>query len=770
MRLMQVVHGFPPGATGGTEIYAHDLAMELNHLFGDEVLVLAREAAPDRPELSVRFERRNGIRIAYINNTFKLCRSFEQTYRQEGVRRVAADLMDQIQPEVIHFHHLTGLSTDLVNEAARREVPSLFTLHDYWLMCQRGQLLDVDYRQCAGPSPTRCVRCVGAAAGVGPATFHGASLLRGLEQRLPGPGSKLARRVAERLSGTWANPSEALLQMERRLDHVGHICSRITRFLAPSRTMLERFLAFGIRRDRITHAELGIDHSRFQGLGQHKPRSAGLRVGFVGSLMASKGVHLLLEAHARMAPGAASIYLYGEPTPYHGDESYPQRLAPLLQQDGVVHEGAVPHERIPEVLSSLDVLVVPSTWLENAPLVVHEAFLAGVPVVAARLGGLTEVIKHEVNGLLFTPGDVGDLQHCLQRLSENPELLERLRRGIPRVRSLSEDAHFLRDLYSSCVPSRASTGLSGPHASVARRRPRLAAVVLNYGTPRDTVESVEALQLSRRPLDELIVVDNCSTDDSETHLRKHLPGITVIQTGENLGFSGGNNVGIRFALLRGADQVLLVNSDVTLDPDCTGHMERALRQNDGLGIAGPSVLARSEPEMVASLGITFSPTTCRMLHLGFGQRFDPDQMPPVRPVDGVSGCAMMIKREVFHKIGLLSEEYFFSFEDLDICLRARNAGFQTICVGPAIAYHEGGRSIGKRSPRRIYFATRNHLLMANRVVRAPIAPVALARNGVITGLNLAHVLLTADTPRKEGLEAMVQGIWHHMWKRYGDGP
>ena len=766
MRLMQVVHGFPPGATGGTEVYAHDLAMELNHLFGDEVLVLAREAAPDRPELSLRFERRNGIRIAYINNTYKLCRSFEQTYRQDGVRRVAAELMDEIRPEAVHFHHLTGLSTDLVSEASRRNVPTLFTLHDYWLLCQRGQLLDMDYRQCAGPSPTRCVRCVGTAASAGPATFHGASLLRSLEQHLPGPG-RVARGMATRLSGLWANPSSAIQQMERRLDHVQDICSRVTRFLAPSRTVLQRFLEFGIREERITHAELGIDHSRFLGLGKHKRTTSTLKIGYVGSLMASKGIHLLLEAFARMKPGAATVHVYGAPAAYHGDESYQQHIAPLLCQPGVFHEGAVQHERIPEILAALDVLVVPSTWLENSPLVVREAFLAGVPVIASRLGGLTEVVKHEVNGLFFRPGDASDLQSCLHRLVCEPRLLDRLRDGIPRVRTLSEDARFLRELYLDSLPS-TDTLFVQRHA--VRRRPRLAAVVLNYGTPKDTVESVQALQKSRRPLDDVVVVDNNSQDDSEAHLRENLPGVTVIQTGENLGFSGGNNVGIRFALLRGADQVLLVNSDVTLDPDCTGHMERALRQSDELGIAGPSVLARSDPNMVASLGITFSPATCRMLHLGFGQKFDAQEVPPVRAVDGVSGCAMMIKREVLQRIGLLSEEYFFSFEDLDICLRARKAGFGTICVGPAIAYHEGGRSIGKRSPRRIYFATRNHMLMAARVADTSVPPVVLARNGFITGLNLAHVLLTADTPRKEGLEAMVQGIWHHMWKRYGDGP
>ena len=243
----------------------------------------------------------------------------------------------------------------------------------------------------------------------------------------------------------------------------------------------------------------------------------------------------------------------------------------------------------------------------------------------------------------------------------------------------------------------------------------------------------------------------------------------MIQTGENLGFSGGNNVAIRLALRRGADQVLLVNSDVTLEEGCVGNMERALWDRPSWGIAGPRVLARSAKHIIASLGISFSPATGRMRHIGFGDHVGQRQSPAVARVDGVSGCAMLIKREVLQQVGLLDEEYFFSFEDLDLCLRAREHGFETVCVGRATAFHEGGMSIGKHSPRRIYFATRNHLLMARTSARtAP--PLTLVRHAFILGLNLAHVMLTSDIPRHEGLAAMTTGVWHHLWGRYGNGP
>lgn len=769
MRVLLVLHGFPPTQCGGTELYAHDLAMTLDHRFGHEVSVLAREADPRRPELALRHERCNGLRVTYINNTFKHCRSFEQTYRHDGVLRAAAHLMDQVEPEVVHFHHLTGLSTDLVTEAHRRGLPTLYTLHDYWLFCQRGQLLDLDLRRCQGPLPDRCARCVGLAAGVGPATFLGASLVRRLETLTPASG-RLARRAAERASRLWTRHHEAEDQMSRRLRHARDLCRTVTRLLAPSRSLMQQFLDFGVPDDRIQLLPLGMDPLPFAHL-KRRSTEGPLRLGFVGSLMPSKGPDLLLEAFSRLPAGQATLSLFGGHQPYHGDDSFRQRLRPLLDQPGVVHHGAVPHPDIPRVLANLDVLVVPSTFVEIAPRVVQEAFLAGVPVVASRLGGLCEMVRDGQDGLLFTPGDPDDLSRILRRFIEEPGLLDTLRRGLPSVRSLEEDARCLSELYShvcrSSAQSRLSTAL--PAAAALPRKPPLAAVVLNYGTPTDTIESVQALQNSHRPIDDIIVVDNGSKDNSETLLRRSLPGVTVLQTGQNIGFSAGNNLGIRLALKRGARQVLLVNSDVTLHPDCVGRLEEALLRNRRWGVAGPRVLARSAPHIIASLGIRFSPTTGRMRHLGFGQDVGGRTVPSYREVDGVSGCAMLIRGEVLDQIGLLSEDYFFSFEDLDYCLRAREVGFRTVCVGGAAAFHEGGRSIGKRSPRRIYFATRNHLLLMRSVTRS-LPPLHLVRSGFILGLNLAHVLLTADTPRLEGLAAMCKGVWHHLFRRYGDGP
>lgn len=771
MRILIIVHGFPPTAMGGTEIYTHDFARVLRNRCGDEVFVLAREADPDRAEYALRRDSRNGFHLALINNTFRDCRSFEETYRNPAIRQIGAALLDEIHPDVCHVQHLTCLSTEIIGELAARRIPTIFTLNDYWLICHRGQLLDLEYRLCPGPYPNGCGQCLGPAGTAGDSAFRAAGFVRSLEARLPPSSAALLHRCASNLAQLGGTDAAQRRASETRLRHMRDISRLVTHFLAPSNTLRARFLEFGIEDHRISYREQGIDQAGFKNL--RRSRGDRLRIGFMGSLLISKGPQVLLEAFSRLPRGVASLYLFGGYAAYHGDDRYRHHLEPLLSLPEIHHVGPVPHNEVPSRLASLDVLVAPSIWIENAPFVIREAFAAKVPVVASNLGGMAEMVRHERNGLLFEAGNAADLSATLTRLLDEPGLLDRLRAGIPMMRTMEEDVDWTRSLYASNLPasSRPSARTRVPASGDVTTSPvRVAAVVLNYCTADDTLWTIRSLQASRRPIQNLIVVDNGSSDGSGRRLRDLLPEVTHLQSGTNLGFSGGSNVGIREALARGADLVLLVNSDVILPPDSLARLEEALAAAPDLGIVGPLILSRSEPEQVASDGMTFSRWTGRMRHLGFGQRFGSRPRNGCSTVDGVSGCVMLIKREVFERIGLFAEEYFFSFEDLDFCLRANRAGFRAACVDDAVAYHEGSVSIGSRSASRLYFATRNHLLVASRATPLPVPGLRFFRSGSIIGLNLAHALLSSQAPVGQGVRAVLRGSLHYLQGRFGDEP
>lgn len=771
MRILVVVHGFPPAALGGSEIYAQAHARALR-AHGDEVCVFTRDRDSSRAEYDLRVEHRDGLRVVSVNNTFRNTRAFEETYRNDVIGAVAERLIDEFRPDAAHIHHLTCLSTTIVRSLAERRVPCFMTLHDYWLICHRGQLLDTDYRVCEGPEPFGCHACVGAAGGANLAGLYAAPALRALERRLPVAAAHVLRGAAGRLNAVASTTAEAERHARRRLDHMREVCSEVTHFLAPSVTVRDRFVRFGVAPDRISLVPHGIDRTCLPRVA--RSTSPRLRLGFLGSLMVSKAPHVLLEAAARLPASAATVDLFGAYSPYHGDDSYWQQLEPLLKRDGVRAHGAIARDGIAQALASIDVLVVPSIWPETSSLVIQEAFLAGVPVVASRIGAIPELVEDGRNGLLFRAGDVDDLARLLLRFLREPGLLEALRRGIPPVRSIDDDVRVARRLYRTHVQNRRESAT------------RVAAVVLNYRTPDDTFLAVKSLLSSQTPCHDVIVVNNDNIENARDILQNVSPAISYLHTGRNLGFSGGMNVGIREALARGADAVLLANSDVIVPPNCLTRLQQALETHPEAGIAGPVVLARSEPGRVASLGMSYQPRSGRMRHRAYGARFESSGFggfvgfgrfgrfggfatapPPGGAVDGVSGCLMLVKREVFEAIGLLDEDYFFSFEDLDFCLKARRAGFATVLAGSATVYHEGSRSMGPDTPRRLYFAVRNHLLLARRSDPAAGRFSSLSRAASIVMLNLAHAVRATGGSLPARLRAVARGTRDYAVGRFG---
>jgi GT2 family glycosyltransferase len=215
--------------------------------------------------------------------------------------------------------------------------------------------------------------------------------------------------------------------------------------------------------------------------------------------------------------------------------------------------------------------------------------------------------------------------------------------------------------------------------------------------------------------------------------------------------------------------VLLVNSDAVVAPDAIERLEHALATQPDAGIAAPLILSRAEPGIVASAGIAYSMSSGRMTHGGFGDSAEDACEGPARDAAAVSGCVMLIRRELFDRAGVFDERYFYSFEDIEFCLRARRAGFRSLLVPSAIAYHEGHRSIGAASVSRLYYAARNHLLLAQSV--QPLTGLrAAARAAGIVALNLAYALRAPGMRRVAAIGAVLRGTVDHLQGRYGPRP
>jgi len=216
----------------------------------------------------------------------------------------------------------------------------------------------------------------------------------------------------------------------------------IDTFLAPTAFVRDIFVRKGVPEDKICQMELGV-HLFEGGLFERK-KGGPLRISYIGNLAWQKGVHILIQAFSRLDQDRAVLNIYG------GEDTFPryaQELHRLARSPSLRFMGSLPRERLWLALAETDVLVIPSLWYETFSLVASEAFAAGVPVIASRLGALVERIHHGQDGFLFRPGDPDDLVRYLQLLMNEPTALEGLRRNVRPPKPITRLAGEMEELY-----------------------------------------------------------------------------------------------------------------------------------------------------------------------------------------------------------------------------------------------------------------------------------------------------------------------------------
>jgi GT2 family glycosyltransferase len=234
----------------------------------------------------------------------------------------------------------------------------------------------------------------------------------------------------------------------------------------------------------------------------------------------------------------------------------------------------------------------------------------------------------------------------------------------------------------------------------AGEAPAVTIVVLNWNGKSLTLDCLDSLSAIDTPRVELTVVDNASTDGSVEAIREtYGRDVTVIVNDENLGFARGNNVGIEHALKRGTDFVLLLNNDTVVDPELIDHLLRPFAADPRVGITGPKIYYYTPPDRIWFAGgeVLFPRGTAR--HIGIRQS-DRGQFDVERDVDYVTGCALMVKRDVFDAIGMLDPSYQAYYEDTDFCTRAIRAGYRAVYVPQGKVWHRISASTGGQVSRR----------------------------------------------------------------------
>jgi len=305
--------------------------------------------------------------------------------------------------------------------------------------------------------------------------------------------------------------------------------------------------------------------------------------------------------------------------------------------------------------------------------------------------------------------------------------------------------------------------MSHDPAAVASQPPLVVCVILHFNRPLDTVACVASLLAGTYPHLRIVVLDCGQTRDNALDVLRDKATVEIVAVADNRGYAGNNNVGIRCALERGADWILLLNDDTIVDAEAVAEMVRVGESNQRIGIVGPMVYHFDEPTVIQSAGGGMTP---EWDSFHFGQNEDDrGQFPEPRAVAWISGCALMCRSAVTREIGMLDERFFLYWEETEWCLRAGEATWRIMHAPAARIWHKGVQRDYRPGPAVSYYSTRNHLLTLS-VRHAPLAARAAVWMQVLRTV-FSWTLRPKWRSKRAHRDAMWQGAVDYVKGRFG---
>jgi len=390
MKILKIIHGYPPLYNAGSEVYSQSICNELSR--SHDVTVLTREENEYLPMFNFRNDTTDGKRLTYINMALG-----KDGYNHPLVNARFRELVKEIKPDIAHIGHLNHLSIGIIDILHELKIPMVYTLHDFWLMCPRGQFLQRNFdglkhfELCQGQEDAKC-------ASTCYKMYH-SGFDHGHDQQ------------------AWTN------WIHTRMYAIRTICEKIDLFIAPSQYLRDRFIRdFTIPANKIQYLDYGFPTEYLTPVLPNKGHTD-YTFGYIGTHIPAKGVNLLIEAFAKLT-GNARLMIWGRDAG-QGSMALRKRAADISTR--IEFRGEYINKNLADtVFSQVDCIVVPSIWGENSPLVIHEAQACRVPVITSNFGGVAEYVEHQVNGLLFRHRDSNDLAAMMQLAMDNPGFLELL--------------------------------------------------------------------------------------------------------------------------------------------------------------------------------------------------------------------------------------------------------------------------------------------------------------------------------------------------------
>ena len=465
-RVLLTVHKFFPEHKAGTEVLTLKVAQELKKRSYDVLVVTASPPDQDaRYASGAEYTEYvyDGIPVHSIGESLRLKDyTYDHEFQHPAIAEHFAGIIDKFKPDLLHIFHAQNLSSSIIDKAIDKQLPVVCSATDFWFVCPIVQLKKPDGAVCRGPNAiaSNCLTCYTPHL-LPPKTEFLEALKNkysGLAAPLDGSPELVRRFVEGSLFNAYTAskiPSAAASTMKRP-GILRDAANKTQAIMVPTQLMFDIFVENGINAELIRHVPFGIDSSPLIPF-QRKTESDVLRIGFIGTLFEHKGPDLLIKAAQALAADAKfELKLYGDLNQF---PDYGKKLEELANgtaqnRDKISFPGSFPNKDLGTVLQNMDVLVVPSRWYENTPLVIQSALASKTPLIVTNLGGMAELIRHEFNGLLFELNNVNSLREQLQRLLDEKDLLATLRENIAPERSMPQMVDDIEKVYGEALLSK----------------------------------------------------------------------------------------------------------------------------------------------------------------------------------------------------------------------------------------------------------------------------------------------------------------------------
>lgn len=452
MRIIIGVHHFPPAYLGGAEWRAYRTASALLRN-GHDASVVCVESVDNKHAAPIAYhdEVFQGVPVRRLS--FDLASSPDPLLWEYDNQWIGDHLRGYFAAEKPDVFHVIGgylMTASALTAANTLRIPTVVTLTDFWFLCRRLSMLQVDGTLCEPPfSSTKCARCLGEEK---------------RRFRWLGSIAPVLMNPYWRRQGTFAT------YFAQRREYLQQVMATVDLTICPSRFLQKMYKDEDMLPERTVFLRQGLTFAKYKPEELPKEPSSILRVGYMGQIARLKGVQVLIEAVHALDGLPLELHIYGDTT------AFPSYVAGMQEYSAsdvrIEFKGTFARNQLTDVLRTLDVVVVPSLWYENSPNVILEAFAHNTPVIASNFGGMAELVEDGVNGLLFQMGDLADLQRVLRRLVEEPGLLDTLRDGatLTTIPAAEEELTALIELYAELV---ASTPESYAAHSLATASPAL---------------------------------------------------------------------------------------------------------------------------------------------------------------------------------------------------------------------------------------------------------------------------------------------------------